>query len=82
MHGFHYVYILVSRTNPDRNYTGLTRNLERRLNEHNSGMNAHTSKHRPWRLETAIAFRSQPKASAFERYLKTHSGRDFATKHL
>ena len=80
MPGFHYVYILVSESDPDRHYTGLTENLQRRLTEHNSGKNAHTSKHRPWHLETAIAFRCRPKAIAFERYLKSHSGRAFATK--
>ena len=40
------------------------------------------SKYRPWRIETAISFRSRDKALAFERHLKTHSGRAFATKRL
>jgi len=40
------------------------------------------SKYRPWILETAIAFRSKDKAYAFEAYLKSHSGRAFATKHF
>jgi hypothetical protein len=33
-------------------------------------------------IETAIAFRSQKKAAAFEKYLKRHSGRAFASKNL
>ena len=33
-------------------------------------------------IETAIAFRSKEKASAFEKYLKSHSGRAFAKKHF
>ena len=78
MSGFHYVYILVSESDPSRHYTGLTSDIGRRLAAHNSGTVAHSSKHRPWRLETAIAFRSRPKAAAFERYLKSHSGRAFA----
>jgi hypothetical protein len=37
---------------------------------------------RPWQIETAIAFRSREKAAAFEKYLKSHSGRAFASKHF
>jgi len=33
-------------------------------------------------VETSIMFRSKEKAIAFERYLKSHSGRAFATKHF
>jgi predicted GIY-YIG superfamily endonuclease len=80
--GFHYVYILVSENEPDRHYTGLTDDLGKRLESHNSGQCAHTAKYRPWRLETAIAFRYREKAAAFEHYLKSHSGRAFASKHL
>jgi hypothetical protein len=42
----------------------------------------HTSKFRPWQIETAVAFRSKDKAVAFEQYLKSHSGRAFAKKHF
>ena len=79
---FHYVYILVSELNPSRHYTGLTGDLDQRLQAHNAGQVAHTSKHRPWRIETAIVFASHAKAAEFERYLKTHSGRAFAKKRL
>lgn len=79
---FHYVYILTSQSDPTRHYTGLTENLDTRLAAHNSGQVPHTSKYRPWRLETAIAFRSEKKAAAFEKYLKSHSGRAFAAKRL
>lgn len=33
----------------------------------------HTSKYRPRKIDTAIAFRSQKKAAVFERYFKTHT---------
>jgi putative endonuclease len=82
MKGFDYVYILTSQVDPSRHYTGLTDELEGRLRAHNSGKVPHTSKHRPWRIETAIAFRSRKKALAFEKYLKTHSGRGFASRHF
>ena len=56
--------------------------LDERLKDHNDGKCHHTSKHRPWKIETAIAFRSKEKAIAFEKYLKSHSGRAFASKRF
>jgi putative endonuclease len=82
MKGFQYVYILVSEQDETRHYTGLTENLEDRLKAHNAGQVSHTSKFRPWRIETAIAFRSKEKAAEFERYLKSHAGRAFARKRF
>ena len=78
----HYVYILVSEMDSDRHYVGSTSDLNARLAAHNSGKVSHTSKFKPWRVETAIAFRSKEKASAFERYLKSGSGREFARRHF
>jgi predicted GIY-YIG superfamily endonuclease len=79
---YHYVYILLSESDPKHHYTGHTEDLSSRLSSHNAGQVPHTSKHRPWRIETAIAFDSPEKAMAFEKYLKTHSGRAFASKHF
>jgi putative endonuclease len=79
---FHYVYILRSLACTDRHYVGQTSNLDARLKKHNEGGCIHTAKLRPWRIETAIAFRSEDKAIAFEQYLKSHAGRAFAKKHL
>jgi putative endonuclease len=82
MKGFHYVYTLTSQADPSHHYTGLTDDLDKRLKAHNSGKVPHSAKHRPWKIETAIAFRSHKKAVAFEKYLKTHSGRAFASRHF
>ncbi len=79
---FHYVYILVSEATENHHYTGLTQGLDARLKAHNAGQVAHTAKFRPWKIETAIAFHSREKAAAFEKYLKSHAGRAFATKHF
>ena len=79
---YHYVYILISERDAKRHYTGCTSDLKLRLAKHNAGEVSHTSKHRPWRVETAIAFRSSEKARAFERYLKSGSGRAFARRHV
>jgi putative endonuclease len=82
MNGFYYVYILTSETNKKAHYSGITRNLNARLTEHNRGKCPYTAKHKPWKIETAIAFRSEVKARRFERYLKTGSGREFSRRHF
>ena len=79
---FYYVYILQSEIDQKRFYTGFTEDLESRLETHNSGGCDHTSKHKPWRIKTAIAFTDRKNALDFERYLKSLSGRAFAKKRL
>lgn len=76
-----YVYLIESLKAGER-YVGMTSDVERRLEEHNSGKSAHTSKYVPWRLVTYVAFTNPPKAEAFERYLKSGSGHAFASKRL
>jgi putative endonuclease len=77
-----YVYILVSEPDPSKHYTGVTADLHQRLDQHNRGESAHTAQFRPWRIETAISFRSEQKATSFEKYLKSGSGREFARRHF
>ena len=78
----HIVYILRSRKHSNRHYVGICRNLNARLVEHNAGECKSTALSRPWLLQTALYFSDPSKASAFERYLKTGSGRAFANRHL
>ncbi len=78
----YYVYILNSVSFPQHYYTGFTRDVERRVEHHNSGGDPHTSKHRPWKLKTFVAYTDKDQALAFERYLKSSSGRAFAKKRL
>jgi predicted GIY-YIG superfamily endonuclease len=61
---------------------GLTDDLKDRLRRHNAGEVNHTAKYRPWKLEVAVAFNERAKASQFEIYLKSHSGRAFAKRHF
>ncbi len=77
-----YVYILQCVSEPDRHYTGVTENLRNRLKDHNAGKVPHTSKFKPWRLNTYVAFSDPDRTYAFEKYLKSHSGRAFAGKRL
>ncbi len=82
MPNFFYVYILVDVATGSLHYVGSTQDLPARLAKHNAGEVPHTSKFRPWRIETAIAFDSKGKAAAFEQYLKSGSGREFAKRHF
>jgi putative endonuclease len=79
---FCYVYMLESLSAPGRHYVGLTDDLKSRLIHHNSGDVPSTSGDRPWRIKTAVAFTDRQRAAAFERYLKSGSGRAYAVKHF
>ena len=81
MAGTH-VYLLESRRHPERRYVGLTRDLEQRLEEHNSGLVEATWRHKPWRVVAAIWFADRDSAEAFEEYLKHGSGHAFAKRHF
>jgi hypothetical protein len=50
--------------------------------KHNAGAVTHTSKFRPWRIKSYIAFADEARAVAFEKYLKSGSGRAFAKARL
>ena len=82
MNGYTYVYILQSKQDPKRHYTGMTDDLAARIKKHNEGGVPHTAKHRPWEIRTATAFKDRQRAAEFEKYLKSHSGRVFASRHF
>jgi len=77
-----YVYLLESLVQPRQRYVGFTVDLKRRLQEHDAGKSTHTSKFKPWKLVTYVAFSDEAKAISFERYLKSGSGHAFAGKRL
>jgi predicted GIY-YIG superfamily endonuclease len=76
-----YVYILESLVS-EHFYVGITEDLRARLAKHNAGEVTHTAKHKPWQIKTYLAFSDEKQAFAFERYLKSASGRAFAKKRL
>jgi putative endonuclease len=76
-----YVYILETQDS-DHFYAGITDDVLARLAKHNAGEVAHTSKYRPSQLKTYVAFSDEKQAFAFEKYLKSGSGRAFAKKRL
>ena len=77
-----YVYLIESVSFPKQRYIGSTSDLKNRLEAHNESRSPHTSKYKPWKLVTYVAFTSATKADEFERYLKSGSGRAFANKRL
>jgi putative endonuclease len=77
-----YVYIIRSLSNPEQEYTGVSSDLKQRFTDHNAGKSPHTSKFLPWTLAWYCAFPDKANALAFEKYLKSHSGRAFASKRL
>jgi putative endonuclease len=77
-----YVYILRSLAEDEHFYTGITDDLEARLAKHNAGTVTHTAKYRPWGIKSYIAFADEARAFAFEKYLKSGSGRAFAKARL
>ncbi len=76
------VYLLQSTPHPSQYYVGLAGNVDDRLQQHNRGESLHTAKYRPWKLIVTVQFADDHKAHAFERYLKTGSGRAFAKRHF
>lgn len=77
-----YVYLIQSDSHPEQKYVGITEDLKKRIAAHNSGQSTHTAKFMPWELVTYHAFQDKYKAYDFERYLKTGSGKAFASKRF
>src|SRR5262249_20835708 len=77
-----FVYILKNDANPTIHYTGVTSNVAQRLAAHNDGQCPHTARNRPWSLDVVVEFADEPRALAFERYLKSGSGCAFSQRHL
>lgn len=77
----YYVYQLKSELF-DQTYTGFTKDLKKRVLDHNAGRSKHTRKYKPWRLVVYMGFHSEARARDFEKYLKTGSGIAFARRHF
>jgi len=78
----YYVYLIQSIQFPEIKYVGFTKHLKQRLETHNSGGSIHTKIHRPWKLIVYLCFADEKRAIAFEKYLKSQSGRAFAKKRF
>jgi putative endonuclease len=63
-------------------YVGCTSNINNRITRHQKGQVSYTSKRLPITLAHQSIFIDKYKAFEFEIYLKTASGRAFASKRL
>jgi len=71
-----FVYVLKSLKDNTR-YIGTSKNMERRLEEHNSGKCRYTSGRKPWKLIYNEEYCSRSKAMKREKFLKSGKGREF-----
>ena len=80
--GKRFVYVLRSESAPEHHYVGCTTDVANRLEWHNFGPDGQTRRHRPWRVLVSLEFPDERTALRFEKYLKSGSGRAFATRHF
>ena len=76
-----YVYCLESEKDEEL-YFGYTRDLKRRLKEHNQKLNFSTKRYAPWRLIYYEACLNENDAKRREKYLKTSTGRRMFRKRI
>lgn len=70
----YYVYILLSETKT-KTYTGVTQNVEKRLNEHNDGRVKSSRPYRPYKVIHMKVFQTLSDARLAERFYKSTTGR-------
>jgi len=70
----YYLYILQNNKN-SKYYIGVTNNIKRRLQEHNSGSVKSTAPYRPWTLKRIEEFSDINLAYQRERFIKSKHSR-------
>ena len=81
MEEFYYTYVLLSEKDGNK-YTGYTKNLNLRFEQHNRGQVESTKNRRPLKLIYFEACLSKEDALKRERYFKTYYGKMFLKKRL
>ena len=75
------IIVYVIRSLKDgRFYVGMTNDLERRMQEHQSGKTKSTKAFRPWKLIFTESYPSYLEARKREKYLKSGSGKELIKK--
>jgi putative endonuclease len=72
----YFVYILQSEKD-ESFYIGYTSDLQRRLDEHNSGKTRYSSKKCPWKIVYYEDFENKTEAIKREKFLKRQKNRQF-----
>jgi putative endonuclease len=78
---FHYVYILKSKKD-NKFYTGYTKNLKLRFEQHQNGKIESTKDRKPLKLIYFEGCLNQQDATHREKYLKTYLGKMFLKNRL
>jgi putative endonuclease len=78
---FYYTYILKSKKD-GKMYTGFTKDLRKRLLQHNSGKSTHTKGRGPFEVIYYEACLLEEKARSRELYLKTGMGKRYLKNRL
>jgi len=81
MEELYYTYVLKSCVD-GKFYTGYTKNIKLRFEQHNNGLVKSTKERRPLRLIYFEACLNQADALHREKYLKTYYGKMFLHKRL
>ena len=81
MEQFYFIYVLRSLKD-GKNYTGYTKNLKLRFEEHQKGRVPSTKNRLPLKLIYFEACLNQQDATHREKYLKTHYGKMFLKNRL
>jgi len=76
-----YTYVLISKKD-NKFYTGYTKNLKLRLEQHQNGIISSTRDRRPLKLVYYEACLDQKDATHREKYLKTYLGKMFLKNRL
>ena len=72
----YYVYAIKS-LNRNYLYVGISRDVERRLKEHNRGYNRTTKPYKPFILLYSEQFETRKQAREREKYLKSGAGKEY-----
>jgi putative endonuclease len=78
---FYYTYILKSKKD-GRIYTGYTKDLRKRLMQHNNGLSTYTRNRGPFIIIYYEACMSEEKARSRELYLKSGMGKRYLKNRL
>ena len=76
-----YTYIIESQCN-GKWYYGHTENIERRVKDHNEGLNKSTKNRGPWLLIFARSFETKIEANRFELKLKKLKNKDYIRREF
>jgi len=76
-----YLYILKSEKD-GIHYVGISKDVSKRLREHNAGRNRFTKGHIPWKVIYTEEYKNSLEARRREKYFKSGAGRRFVKEKI